>query len=378
MIQSQTTDAMAELVALRDASVAFDADKHDHVMRCGDMKFDANFSLELPAETFGALPPVALTDHAKRQLYLKLGPGHYHRPNKALDYEYLENHTPRIRSILLNGHVKADSIAERSYMVRCYQNTGRAVLHSKFPTIANTMILDTVLDMLTDNMPPDTELVRPYLDPDRAILKIIWKNTQRDDRRGGYYALGTCIGNDEIGSGRYLNWPMIQSTGCKNSLMLRPLHNKRGQGAFDGYDASYDEENDETGDFVGLSLVHKGDKARMLLLIKDGLAQSLNASADLLNKMIEAETRRLPDLNDILADLGKKYHWAEDTATNVAKGTHGEETLSGLVNGITYAAQYQESIVDQVQMEALGGAILTNPDSLFGKAARAREYVTVR
>lgn len=378
MIQSQVTDAMTELLALRDRSVGYDADKHDHIMRCGDMKFNAEFGLELPAETWGALPPVAPTEWAARQLYAKLGPGHFGQPNKILPYDYLTAHSPRIRSILVNGHVKADTVADRSYMVRCYQDQARAVLHEKYPAIPCTDMLDAVIDAINGNALPDMKLCRPHLDQDRVIMRIRWLNTNRPDGGGGYYGLGTFIMNDEIGSGRVKVLPHVYRSSCDNSMIIP----KFTAGEINGQDLmdtrAYDEEQDPRQDLIAVSAVHRGDKARLLLTIKQAISASMGAGAEFIEKLIVAQTMALPDFAEVLADLAKKNRWTDNVKTAVAVGSEGKQTVAGLLNGITWAAKTLESPVDQVDMEMYAGSFLVDPNSLFGKAARAREYVTVR
>ena len=369
---NNTKDPLAELAQLRDQSVSYDADKHDHGMQAQTMNFNKQGQLELPVERFGQLPPVDLTDHAKRQLYAKLGPGHFQSGNKTLPFDYLEAHSPNVRAILLNGHCKASVVAERNWMVRCYQNQGRAVLHGDYPTIPNTQLLDSVLESINGKPPEGMQVYRPYLDPDRVILRVLWKNTGRPDGGGGSYGIGSFLQNDEIGSGRYKVLPLIMQTSCTNSIVFRPMTSANNLTI--GEDRNYDEETDTKGDFVGLSLIHRGNVARMTLLVKEAIGQSLNAGAEYLDKMIAAETRRLPDFADVLDKLTDKYHWSEDVKTSVAIGTRGQETLAGLISGVTYAAQGLDSPVDQADMETLGGTILMTADSLFGRVAQGYDY----
>lgn len=372
------TDAMSELVALRDASVAYDAGKHDHVMRCGDMKFNAEFLLELPEESFGALPPVSPTEWATRQLYTKLGPGHFGQSNKILPYDYLAAHSPRIRSILVNGHVRADAVADRNYTVRCYEQQARAVLHEKYPAIPNTDMLDTIIAAINGNALPDMKLCRPHLDADRMIMRIRWLNTNRPDGGGGYYGLGTFLMNDEIGSGRVKVLPLAYRSSCDNSIVIP----KFAAGEINGQDLmdtkAYDEEQDPRKDLIAVSAVHRGDKARLLFTIKTAISASMGAGAEYIEKMIAAETMALPDFADVLADLAKKNRWTDDTKTAVAIGSEGKQTVAGLLNGITWAAKTLESPVEQANMEMYAGSFLVDPNSLFGRAARAREYAAVR
>lgn len=373
---SQSVSAMNELIALRDRSIAYDAEKHDHVLRCGDMKFNADFALELPAESFGALPPVTPTEWAKRQLYAKLGPGHFGQANKILPYEYLECHSPRIRSILVNGHLKADTVADRDYMVRCYQNECRAVLHKKYPAIPNTDMLDTVVESINGKVPPDMKICRSSLDQDRVILRIKWVNTNRPDGGGGYYGLGTFVMNDEIGGGRVKVLPHVYRTSCDNSMIIPKLLGNEIN--VDMNEKAYDEEQDPREGLIAISAVHRGDKARLLFNVKSAILASMGAGAEYIEKMVQAETMALPDFTDVLDKLAKENKWSDRVKTAVAMGSENKQSVAGVLHGITWAAKTLESPVEQADMEMYAGSFLVDPNSLFGRAARTREYVTVR
>jgi len=362
-------DPMQELAALRDASLAFDAQKHDHVFAGGDLAFDADCKLTIPN-----ILPVALSDHATQQLYKKFGPGHFGAGStKSLPFDYLAGFPGPVRATLLGFHAK--QAHNKRWLVRCYGEQGRAVLDEKYPCLPNSDLLDTIYDLLQESRPPDLRLARPYVSPDHLVLRTMYKDTGRDDGRGGHWGVGVFVANDEIGSGRIKVWPLLQQTGCSNSIIFRNLKTKTGQGVFQEF--GYDEEGDQQGDFIGISLVHRGDLGRIKLYAKEAIGTALKAGAGFLAKVVEAETAALPNFNDVLAALAKENGWPEDTKLAVSAGTHGEATVLGVVNGITWAAQREEPLA-AVEMEALAGGLLVDPRSLFGMAARAeRERVEV-
>ena len=90
------------------------------------------------------------------------------------------------------------------------------------------------------------------------------------------------------------------------------------------------------------------------------------------NSSTAAEEEQIPDFEAVLSGLARQHGWAQPVHSAVLIGTEGNTTRAGIVNGITYAAHRAvEHPNDQVDMEILGGAILTAPDSLFTQAARA-------
>jgi len=361
-----------ELYWLLSQSQEDDEYKHDHVVSCPEMSFDLDCNLNLRRDGAEIVPPVEMTDHALRQLYQKLGPGHFGAgSNKSLPFDYLQAHTHALRAGLLNTHLNSQLLAERRWLVRCFCESCRAVLHERYPIIPNSDLLLATIDAIGDNVPPQMRLVRPYLTENKLVLRIMWSVTDRPDNRGGYYALGTFIANDEIGAGRSKVWPLIQQTGCTNSIVLRPLRDVRQQALFNVADMNaYDEEADQQGNFVGVSLVHRGERDKLLFVLKETIGQSLGASAEFINKMIAAETQRLPDFSSILTGLAKKYGWNEEQRTQITLGARGEATVAGLISGVTFAAQSCATQDEQIAMEVIAGDMLIDTTELFSMVRR--------
>jgi hypothetical protein len=95
----------------------------------------------------------------------------------------------------------------------------------------------------------------------------------------------------------------------------------------------------------------------------------------LLSAMIAAEESELPNIGDVIYVMAKEYGWDEPTKERVLIGTEGSQTHAGLVNGITWASHEIENASDRFDMEAFGGAILVDENSVFSRAVSNAERI---
>jgi len=322
-------------------SAEYDAHKADYSEFARNLHFDEASALIIPPQMFGQVPPLKPTSWAWGQVFSKLGPAVYGKGcNKTLPSDYLLAIPPDLRAENLNRHlVNANGAA---WMVRSYDDQARAVLSDGYAAIANTELLDILDGVITQNQTADFRLSRPSVTPDDLNIRTIWKDTN-----GGNYGIGVYIGNGEIGNRRLRIYPLIQRHSCENSIIIE--HNR------------------------GLEFVHRGSKITKMILVKSVIAELFGVAAEVLEKMIEAESQQIPDFGDVLEGLSIKYGWDDSTKTSVTLGTEGQQTRAGIVNGVTYAAHAIESLTpnESADMEILGGRLLLAPESLFRQAVYA-------
>ena len=294
--------------------------------------------------------PLEPTEWASRQLYSKLGPVVYGRgKGKPLPFDYLHALPPHLRATVLNDHLQA--ARDKEWLVRTYGTRVRAVLDSNYPIVKNIDLLkamDALIDAEEGRF-PGMQLVRPSVTPDDLNLKIIWRNVEgragRNGQDGPPYGIGCYLGHGEIGNRKLRLLPQVQVHSCTNSIML------------------------DTAD-ESLVLAHRGSLASIMVLLKAALGRILRSSAELLDRLILAETERIEDMSAVLDGLALEYGWSADVSKAVAFGTGGRQTRAGLVGGVTYAAHAAlEDPNDQADMEVLGGRILVADWSLFGRVA---------
>lgn len=322
-------------------SLEYDAHKADYSEFARNLHFDETSALVIPPQMFGAVMPMKPTTWAWGQIFSKLGPAVYGKGcNKTLPSDYLLAIPADLRAQNLNRHLQNANGA--GWMVRGYDDQARAVLSEGYATIANTELLEILDGVITQNQTADFHLSRPSVTPDDLNIRTIWKDT-----KGGNYGIGVYIGNAEIGNRRLRIYPLIQRHSCENSIIIE--HDK------------------------GIEFVHRGSKITKMILVKSVIAELFGVAAEVLEKMIAAESQQIPDFADVLDGLAIKYGWNDGTKTSVTLGTEGQQTRAGIVNGVTYAAHAIDTLTpnESADMEILGGRILLAPDSLFRSAVYA-------
>jgi hypothetical protein len=171
------------------------------------------------------------------------------------------------------------------------------------------------------------------------------------------------FGNSEIGTRKFMGVPMIRRTSCANSIVVTDV-------------------SALTGGKAGFQMVHyRGASAEaMMTQFYAQLPALLNASAALINRMIEAESVLIPDFRQVLDGLMIEHGWKKDFLEVVDAGTEGQRTVAGLVNGITYAAHAHAdtSNPEALQLETLGGKYLLANPSVFARLAQQGSGKRVR
>lgn len=328
---------MEVIKQLFEQSSQQDLHKHDHIAFASQLEFGEDGRLRVPRTFAGEIQPLEPTEWAWGQLFSKLGPTVFGRgSHKTLPSDYLLAIPRDLLATNLNTHLQKTN---RKWMVRAYDNRARAVLDHRYPTIQNTELLEIINTMLDDNAAnfPDLKVVRPSVSPDDLNIKTVWKDIQ-----GRNYGIGVYVGNGEVGNRRLRVLPLIQRHSCTNSIIS-------------------DTEN-------GLSLVHRGSSAAMRVQLKAAFSNIFHASAELVERMIEAEEERIPDFADVIQGLSVQYGWSEDVTSSVLIGTENQQTRAGIVNGISWAAH--DAVQDangQADLEVLAGRILVSPNSLFSR-----------
>jgi len=352
-----TTVQKTHLHEMLEQSQDFDSRKHDHQLPIKSIEFtnvENLVSMSFTEKDDGLFAKVAgefstviaPTEWAWRQMFSKLGYTTFGRGStKTLPNDYLMNIPPDLLATVMNRHIELAE-AKDSWFVRGYEDTARAVLSKQYADIGNTELLETLVNVTDENPTPDLKFVRSTITPDTLHCKMVWKETNRDDKGGGNYGVGVYVGNGETGNYKARVFPMIQRGSCTNSIIVQ---------------------QDQ-----GIELVHRGSPAAKRTLIKSKMIEIFPQAFAMLEKMIEAEERALPSLTDVLNGLSKEYGWDDKTKMSVAAGTENQETVAGIVNGVSYAAHqlHKDNSDNMVDMEILAGNLLVTPDSVFSRYAR--------
>lgn len=325
---------------LLDQSIEQDTHKADYRGTAKEFKFDEASKLITPTPHTPGLAP---TPWAWSQTFKRLGPVVFGR-DKTLPADYLLALRPEQRAELLNDHIQH---TDQKWLVRSYDDTARAVLSDRYVTsFDNTALLD-ILNQISAGTEQEHKITRTTsVTPDSLNVRIIWKDVQvqSDNPRNKDWGIGVYIRNGEIGNRKGGVYPLIQRHSCQNSIIV---------------DASQ----------TGYEFWHLGNPTSKLTLVKAAITDVLPFAAKLLDDMIKADAKQIPDFADTIAGLCKQYNWTDATKAEIAIGSEGRDTKAGLVNGITFAAHRVEDPNAKAELEAAGGAILLAADSVFHRAA---------
>ena len=329
---------MTTIEQLAQLSEQYDAGKHDHVVPVNSLNVNRDGTLSVPPSLMGSVAPLSFEEHAFGQFVRKSAPGLYIDTKKAsmpVDYNWQLLQTyPHLFADNFNTFLDAIG-GDKSWTVRAHDTNLRAVLSDRYAAIPNTELLDMTTSALQG---VDYKLGSCYVGRDSMIARVIVKDLPHplgtDDSGFGF---GFMIRNDEIGKGSAQVAPVLQRTACTNSIVAI---------------------RDENGEPLGVRLVHIGSATMKIGLIAAAIMEVLPNAEKMLDAYAKATVAEIPKLPTLIAKLGEKYKWNDETRAAVSIGTNGRMTQAGLVNRLTFAAQGIEEQEDRLRMEQLGGEML--------------------
>ena len=337
---------------LIEKSKKFDADKRDDICIRRDMAFSNSMELYTPC-----MGGMVMTDHSLAQIGAKLGPTMYGKGStRSINMEHLRHLPKELAALELNYFLWKDQGGNRM-MVRAYQKTCRAVVDGRYPDVKNTEVLETLQTLLED---PGQEYgvieevknrgTRSVVTPDGIFVRMFHTNLNREEHGGALYA-GWHIQNDETGGGAVEIGGAIMNTECDNSLRLPNLVRITHQYRVNGLN--------------GLTSTEWLKNQIAVALIN-----ALKTTPPYVEAYFEAQTKALPNLGKLITAIAKENHWGEVFKSNVGIGTNGDETLAGLLNGITYAAQRVKDPAETARLELFAGSLLVDNSGLFARASK--------
>jgi len=294
-------------------SQEFDIQKEDYLSPLEDITFTEK-GVSFREKLFGTALDLEMTDWALGQVCDKLGPPPRH---------YMEVCPGELRAHNLN-HWKEVKKSNGGWLIRTHEEKARAVLSKDYTIMNNTEVLSTMIDIMGDTV---YEPVQPFISPDAAHVKI--KVTHNND---GNYGQGVYIGNGETGNYKLRVLPFVQRTSCTNSIIWKG---------------------------GGIELRHwRVGRIDLMYTIKRFMGEALNKTADMMDKIIEAELEFIPEFAEYVKKFCKDNQVSEVGYGMVMAGTESVHTRMALVNGLTYYAHEQKDYNDQLRLETLGANIL--------------------
>lgn len=369
MSKANVKTQLRELDKLITDSSKFDKKKADLEGKPTALTVNANgkWSHMKPADLFGVpggferVANLSIEPHALGQLLGRLSSVYFGKGSSTMmdrqDWETMLAKYPKQFAPIINDLLT--QVESKGLLIRTEAKAIRAVLTDKYGIVDNTQVLNAVREILvaTGDAMPDLTVVKSTVNRDRLDMRIVFKNPkitnpelipQGETRRGDIgnrpYGFGVYVGNEETGRGGLSVKALAQRHGCTNSIIIESKEN--------------------------IQLRHLGETQVLLGRLQQSFADILPIGADILNRIYAVTNKALPNLTDVLSGLSKQYGWDDDAQNQILIGTEGQETVMGLVNGVSYAASLLKDSTDQVEMEMQAGSILTAPDSLFARAAQ--------
>ncbi len=312
---------------LIDVNTEYEVWKRDYNILASEIALtdDGRFHLDTTSEDHG----FEIEDHALRQVCEMLGRA---ATGKRIPFEYvrhlIQNH-PDMYQYILARH--AADRGDKGIQLRTYHDSIRGYMGDKYSGIGNVEMLEILDVALRDKADNKYELIRPFIGRDGLTVRVMARNVNLPNG-DSVYGMGVVIRTGEIGNISPCVCPFIQRHSCTNSTV-------------------WTEE--------AFKLKQVGDKEAKITLLAAAIIDKLGESAEMLNRMMEARMAKLPKIDTVISKLVENNGWSEAVSMQIVRGTEGEKTVAGLVNGITFAAHAAD--VDHetaYELEGIGGTFL--------------------
>ena len=323
-----------ELIA---TSQDFDERKSDYGPRQVDDFYFGDFdqprvSLIVPEDLFGGATQLQPTDWAFSQVCRRLGSTVYGiGSHRSLPRDYMLAQPQTWCAEQLNHWIKLLP-QNRKWFVRAIDDECRAVLTDRYASVDVTDTLKWVQAAIDSKGGIDgVELHNPVVTPDALHLQVLWPTIETDE---GAYKIGGYFRTGEIGNYRVQAFPLIQRTSCYNSIVV-------------------------PADSFTFEHIHSGNPHIIKRLFVDAIFMVLQGAAEMLEKLMEAQDAAIPDYSSFVTELCQNYGWQKETRDAILMGAEGHESLFGVVNGISAAAQ-NFGQDERAEMEIIAGKVLLN------------------
>lgn len=318
-------------------------------------------------------PAMPLTDSAWGQTAEKLGVALYPGGgSKTLGKKFVDasrQHKDNAVVKAFSGYLNALMVSnQRDWFVRSYDGQIRAVLSPRYAPVSNTEMLQTAkraLEMQAEQgvKIDGYEFSRPVITPDDMHIQIIVRGLDPKDPLGGTpgvtpmngtpggmpYGIGFYMRNNETGSGGIEVMPVLKRGACDNSIII-PDGRQR------------------------MKAIHVGARGLILSDMSNAMADALAFTEEYLIRFLNARTVEIPNFDKVISAFAESNGWNGEQIAAVSRGSEGQQTVYGLVNGVSFMAHAATANHDdRITAEKLAGSILHKPRDLFPK----QEWVTV-
>jgi len=317
--KSKALDALKNDIVAKNDGVSVERDKKQILITIEGTVLDQNVQAK---DTFN------LSDKGLADLLSKLGNRHYGRP-KSLPADYIERLDEDVFKTVMDRHLAK---TPSKWMYRINGGSVRAVLSGDYPRLWNTEIIEA-MQMLIDEMISSgqyagVEQSRSFVTADDLGMYFFFP-TGAGDRR-----IGCFIRHAENGTAALEGRGMVQTTRCTNSIVsqesIRIVH-YRGQ-----------------------------SPASMMNVLHASMPSMINASAKMINRLTEASSIRIDGFSTVIEGVALEYGLKHHQKDLIHAGAEGSQTLTGLVDGITYMSQQIDDDLTAYNMNVYAGQLLND------------------
>ena len=210
-------------------------------------------------------------------------------------------------------------------------DVARAILSQGYNPIDDIDIFPLLAEVLAEE--PDLDVQFSRFDDEYTHVRILFPRTQMEVKKGDIVQTGIHISNSEVGLRSVHIDGLIYRLVCLNGLVTG------------GKDHS-------------ISIVHRTDKDRAIQYIKDTI-DSLRPKIQIMMDRFKASVNEMPrDPMKTLEATGKLLTKGQLDSVRESFLQQMDESVFGIINAFTAAAQKQETAEARYQMERTGGKLL--------------------
>jgi hypothetical protein len=338
---------------VRDQVHADDTGKWDSVVPCRQMLLHQGRLVFPQAQADGHSEGLTLTPWALSQACQKLGlPTQYIKrcPPRLQDENF--NHWNRMDEI---GRQlgKADRDPDAAWLVRARGGTARGVLTPKYARLDNTQLLDALFPLLSDGR---FKVGLVQLSSESFHLRLVDPLISRDVLPGDRLMVGIHLANSEVGLRAVTVDALVFRLVCTNGL-IRRVNQKS---------------------LLKQRHIHVSEP-RFRDLLADALREAVAVAAGFIEQMALAIRTPVPDPEHAIQVLAQAWNLPQSTTEMVRFNLFGEsqpDTLYGLVNAVTAAAQRLSSADDRFDLETLAGVLIDTTNTGAAETALRRRVLS--
>jgi hypothetical protein len=319
------------LADVRDQVAADDCGKWDTIVPRRQITLHRGRLTFPQATSDGYDQGLTLTPWATAQLCQWLG----------LPAAYVKRCPPDLQDANVNYWLRTGEIGGRNdpdpdpeWLLRAKGATVRAVLSPKYSRLDNAQLLSALLPVLTGTR---YEIGLVQLTPESFHLRLVDPTLFRDVVPGDRLMVGIHLANSEVGLRAVTVDALVFRLACANGLIRR---------------------------VSGQSLLRQRhlhvSEPRFTGMLEAGVRQAVMVAAGFLEQVALAVRTPVPDVEAAIGTLAERWDLPRQTEEHIRFALLGEarpETLYGLVNAITLAAQ-RLPVEERFELETQAGMLI--------------------